>query len=257
MKRLVTALLLAPAVVYLVIWSPDLALFAAVLIVASLCYFEYQGIAKVIGLDTFGPLGYVAGILLFIPPVDAKLTLVLATLMAMSLSLRTVSLAQALSRSAVFLLGVVYVFGTWSTVPPLRAMSPHWLMFALALNWAGDTGAYYIGRALGKHKLAPRISPGKTWEGAIGSVLSSMIFGLVYIHLVLPEVPLWQVAVLSLAGNVAGQFGDLAESALKRGAGVKDSSHLLPGHGGWLDRVDSSMFAMPVVYGLLTVLRGW
>jgi len=122
------------------------------------------------------------------------------------------------------------------------------LFFALALNWAGDTTAYYIGRQFGRHKLAPVVSPKKSWEGAFASVAGSVIFGLLYLGHFLPLLPWWEIVIIAILGNIAGQFGDLAESAMKRGAGVKDSSNILPGHGGMLDRVDSSLFALPIVY---------
>jgi phosphatidate cytidylyltransferase len=111
--------------------------------------------------------------------------------------------------------------------------------------------AYYVGTAFGRHKLSPHISPGKTWEGTAASLCASSIAGVAYLHFLFPKVPAWQAVLLCAAANVAGQIGDLCESAIKRGAGVKDSSHLLPGHGGWLDRVDSSLFSIPVVYWLI------
>jgi phosphatidate cytidylyltransferase len=121
----------------------------------------------------------------------------------------------------------------------------------MVLSWAGDTAALSVGRAFGKHKLAPHVSPGKTWEGAAGSVAGAMLVGGLYGHYLIPQASLGEVLVLAMAGNIAGQVGDLCESALKRGAGVKDSGTLLPGHGGWLDRLDSSFFSVPVVYALL------
>ena len=124
-------------------------------------------------------------------------------------------------------------------------------MFAMLLSWAGDTFALYIGKPFGKHKLAPVVSPGKSWEGAAGSVGGALLAALLYAHWLLPAVPTLQIVLLAIAGNIAGQMGDLCESALKRGAGVKDSGTLLPGHGGWLDRIDSSLFSVPVVYALL------
>jgi phosphatidate cytidylyltransferase len=119
----------------------------------------------------------------------------------------------------------------------------------------GDTGAYYVGRRFGRHKLAPIVSPGKSWEGAWASAVTGGVFGLVYLRLTVPGVPVWEAVLLALAANIAGQVGDLAESAIKRGAGVKDSGSLLPGHGGLLDRLDSTMFSMPVTYVLLTLIN--
>jgi phosphatidate cytidylyltransferase len=126
--------------------------------------------------------------------------------------------------------------------------------FALALSWVGDIAAYYVGKNFGRHKLAPRVSPGKSWEGAVASLAGSMVFGFFYLNYLIPQVAPWQSLLLAGVGNVAGQLGDLAESALKRGAGVKDSGTMLPGHGGWLDRVDSTLFAVPVVYWLVMLL---
>ncbi len=128
-------------------------------------------------------------------------------------------------------------------------------MFGLMVNWIGDTGAYYIGKNFGRRKLAPSISPGKTWEGAAASAVTGVVFGLIYLPLAIKGTSLLMAGLLALATNVAGQVGDLAESAIKRGVGVKDSGSLLPGHGGFLDRVDSTMFALPVLYTLLTFLH--
>jgi phosphatidate cytidylyltransferase len=124
-------------------------------------------------------------------------------------------------------------------------------MYGLLLNWVGDIGAYYAGRAFGRHKLAPVVSPKKTWEGAVASVVTSVAVAGAYLTHFVPGVS-WPVAIaLTAAANAAGQLGDLAESAMKRGAGVKDSGTILPGHGGFLDRVDSTLFALPVVYAYL------
>jgi phosphatidate cytidylyltransferase len=111
-----------------------------------------------------------------------------------------------------------------------------------------------VGKNFGRHKLAPSVSPGKSWEGAAASAVTGVAFGMIYLPLTIhASLPL--AGALALAANVAGQIGDLAESAIKRGAGVKDSGALLPGHGGFLDRVDSTMFALPVLYALLTFRR--
>jgi phosphatidate cytidylyltransferase len=103
--------------------------------------------------------------------------------------------------------------------------------------------------------MAPRVSPKKSWEGAAASVVTGVAFGMVYLPLTIKGTSLLAAGLLALAANAAGQVGDLAESAIKRGAGVKDSGNLLPGHGGLLDRVDSTMFALPVLYSLLTFMR--
>jgi phosphatidate cytidylyltransferase len=175
-------------------------------------------------------------------------------LILMAVSMR-LDLRQAGPNAALLFFGIIYIFGCWKFAIYLRQRSAHWLMYALALNWVGDAAAYYIGRGFGRHRLAPEVSPKKSWEGSAASIAGSMLFGVVYLHFALPSVP-WFVALpLSAVVNVAGQVGDLAESALKRGAEVKDSGTLLPGHGGLLDRVDSSLFAMPVVYAFLRLLE--
>ena len=185
---------------------------------------------------------------------DPTLALLLIAVAAMAVSLRSADLKDALPSAAGLALGVLYVFGAWRAAMELRLISAHWLMLAFLLSWVGDTFAYYTGKALGRHKLAPRVSPAKTWEGSAGSVAGSMLAGFVYAHYLIPQATLMQVLVASAAGNVAGQIGDLCESAFKRGAGVKDSGTTLPGHGGWLDRIDSSLFAVPVVYAVVRLL---
>ncbi len=173
---------------------------------------------------------------------------------AMALALRSADLNNALPSAAALTLGVLYIFGAWRSAAEIRVISPHWLMLAMLLSWVGDTFAYYTGKAIGRHKLAPRVSPAKTWEGSTGSVVGAMLAGWIYAHYLIPGAPLWLVLMVSAIGNVAGQLGDLCESAFKRGAGVKDSGTLLPGHGGWLDRIDSSLFTLPVFYALLRFL---
>jgi phosphatidate cytidylyltransferase len=175
----------------------------------------------------------------------------------MSLELRQADFSKILPSAATALFGVVYIFGAWRAALALRAINPHWLMIALLVSWAGDTAALYIGRAFGRRKLAPRVSPSKTWEGAIGSVAGGVLAAHIYAHFLIPSASPWAVLAVAAAGNIAGQVGDLCESAFKRGAGVKDSGTTLPGHGGWLDRIDSSLFSIPVVYALLRALIVW
>jgi phosphatidate cytidylyltransferase len=111
-----------------------------------------------------------------------------------------------------------------------------------------DTGAYYTGRTFGRHKLAPSISPGKTWEGAVGGMLASLLMAVIAHFWFFPELSLKAALPLAAVMNVLGVIGDLTESALKRGAGAKDAAQILPGHGGLLDRLDSLLFNAPVIY---------
>jgi phosphatidate cytidylyltransferase len=248
MKRLVTALALIPTVTYVILWANTWVFLAVLTAVALLCYYEYNRIAASYGFGSLNLLGYAAGVLLLVWRGDAWPLLVLAAVVALAEAMRASDLSKTLPRAALLLMGVVYVFGCWRFAVPLREASCHWLMYALVLNWAGDSGSYYIGRAFGKHRMAPLISPNKSWEGAAASVVTSVLVGGAYLLRFVPGVTVAGAIGLTVAANAAGQFGDLAESAIKRGASVKDSSDILPGHGGFLDRVDSTLFTLPVIY---------
>jgi phosphatidate cytidylyltransferase len=247
MKRVATALVLIPVVVWVVLAAPYWVFAAVVAAVGLLAYHEFHGIAAAQNIVPAGWPGMIAGLALLFAP-EPFLILILCALLAMGLALRQGQLTRALPVAAAFLLGVVYIFGAWRCGMELRGINPHWLMIALLVSWAGDTAALYVGRTLGRHKLAPRISPGKTWEGSIGSVAGAALAAGVYAYYLMPEVALQWVLGLAAVANVAGQFGDLCESAFKRGADMKDSGTMLPGHGGWLDRIDSTLFSVPVVY---------
>jgi phosphatidate cytidylyltransferase len=198
MKRIATALVLIPIAVWLILWAPEWALIAALLVVGGLSLREFFQITK-----------------------------------------RVVP-------------GVIYIFAPLACAIFLRRISPHWLMLAVLLCWVGDTAALYIGKNFGKHKLS-KVSPNKTWEGAIASVVGALIAAAIYAHYLIPQSPLLILLPIAALGNIAGQFGDLAESAVKRKFGVKDSGASLPGHGGWLDRIDAILFAIPVVYILVLI----
>ena len=254
MKRVLTALAMIPVVLYVVLWAPAWAVAGVTALVALLCYYEYRGIAAAYGVGTLGPLGYAAGLLILLLPQSAglpqsvSLVMLAAALMAVGLALGADDLRAAVLRAAFLALGLLYIFGCWRFAPLLRAENRYWLLYALSLNWIGDIGAYYVGRRFGRHKLAQVVSPGKSWEGAAASLGVSLLFGFFLLRWAIPTVPPGVALALTAAANVAGQFGDLCESGLKRGAGVKDSGSLLPGHGGMLDRVDSTLFTLPVVY---------
>jgi len=148
--------------------------------------------------------------------------------------------------------GILYVGWLLSYFVALRDMDSgrNWVFLALFATFGSDTAAFFIGRAWGKHYLAPSISPGKTWEGVIAGILGAIIVSLLFTlptPLYLPF-DYWQAILLGLLVSIFGQLGDLVESLLKRNMGVKDSGKLLPGHGGFLDRIDSVVFAGIVVY---------
>ena len=156
---------------------------------------------------------------------------------------------------------LVYIGFTLTTLPLIGAQEggPSLLLLLLCVVWSGDIAALYVGKSVGRRKLAPKLSPNKTWEGTAASVAGSLLVTLVLIQLAkylegrgieLLAYPgsVWHWLLLALILNIAAQLGDLAESALKRGAGVKDSGTLLPGHGGVLDRIDALLLAAPVLW---------
>ena len=254
MTRVLTAIALIAVAVYLIWWAPGLVFMAAAVAMSLLCYWEYSGLVAKHAIPRPGIFGFLAGLLIFFRPQETLTGISLLVVLAFITSLRYLNLRDVLPQVACAFLGAFYAFAPWRFAIDLRKESVHLLFFALALNWAGDTAAFYVGRRWGRRKLAPIVSPQKTWEGAAASALGSVIFGFLYLGYFTPEIPRWQIAVMAILGNAAGQFGDLAESAMKRGAGVKDSGTVLPGHGGILDRVDSSLFALPVVYALHSYL---
>jgi phosphatidate cytidylyltransferase len=300
MKRVLTAAALIP-VVLLIVFKAPLWLFALVVAaIIVLTLHEYLDIAERAGIKPFHWLTYILGVLpicvfwysiwkapdsigpiYLFGPVDAQLLRACLASLALSpvvfgipLVLRK-DLGGGLAAASSSAFGIAYIAVSLSFIISLRASWLHSLVvFILASVWAGDIAAYYVGRTFGRHKLAPIVSPNKSWEGAIASVLASVAVSVLFFHFtgqvnelfsdtqwtrkffVYPvpspqpftSVPWVHVFCLGVLTNVAAQLGDLFESALKRGAGVKDSSTLLPGHGGMLDRIDALLFAIPVVW---------
>jgi phosphatidate cytidylyltransferase len=247
MKRLLTAAVLIPLVLFGVFGGRTWLLAGVIEIFAILAWIEYCSVVRLEPLAR--AVGLIAGAALILMPFESALFVLAAV--ALVLPFRSVDLKAGFNSAAAMFLGIFYIYGGMRAGYLLGRRNAWFLFFALALNWVGDTGAYYVGRKFGRHKLAPRISPGKSWEGAIASLLlATAVTALVMPQVVFPISP-WFAALFGFAGNIAGQLGDLAESALKRGAGVKDSGTLLPGHGGVLDRIDSTLFTLPVIYLLL------
>lgn len=251
MMRILTAAVLIPTIVGAVLWAPSWAFLLVMALVGIGAFREFD---KIAGCGA-GWLGMLAGVGLLLTPEPALPALVAFAALFLALQLGAVDLKNALPHASMALFGIVYIFGAWRCAALLREANPHWLMISLLVSWAGDTAAMYVGRAWGRRKLAPRVSPGKTQEGAAASVVAGTLAAAIYAHYFIPFEPVTRVLLLGAAANIAGQLGDLCESAFKRGAGVKDSGTMLPGHGGWLDRIDSSLFSVPAVYGLLLLLN--
>lgn len=269
-KRILTAVVLVPVVVALVWFAPVPLIAAVACVVALLALYEYLALAKANGAIVFTTFPMTATALLFAAalPDVSPLLMRAVLLLAFSAMLTQAAVARPLPRilldTAASSFGIVYVSLPLATLPLIaqqengRAL----VLFLLLVVWAGDIAALFTGRAIGKKKLWPRISPNKTWAGAIGSVLGSVgiaiaaaLGGAHYAARMgtvnpMPE-PLWYWIALAVLLNIAAQLGDLLESALKRGAGVKDSGTLLPGHGGVLDRIDALLLAAPVLWTVL------
>jgi phosphatidate cytidylyltransferase len=160
--------------------------------------------------------------------------------------------AEKARSAAMLCLGAVYVGGLLGMYPRTLSLprGEHWVLLGILSVAAGDTLAYFTGKSLGRRKLAPAVSPHKTVEGAVGGILGSVGFSVLYARGFLPGIPMWYAAAAGGAVGLAGQAGDLFESLLKRAAGVKDSGALFPGHGGVFDRADGILAAGPVLYAL-------
>ena len=277
-KRLITALWGIPLLVAIV-WFGEPLFTIFVALWGTLAVFEFYRLvstAKVSPLTYFG----LAWTLLLIvsrnpdllsrlaPHFDPDLLTLLLLASAVVLSLVWFLVRRqkenAFAGWAWTIAGILYVGWLLGYLVSLRGLEDgrNWIFLALFATFGSDTAAFFIGRALGKHRLAPRISPGKTWEGAIGGVLGAIVVSLLFIlptPLSLSSHINWgQAILLGLLISVFGQLGDLVESLFKRTVGVKDSGKLIPGHGGVLDRMDSIVFAGVVVYYYVVSLNtGW
>jgi phosphatidate cytidylyltransferase len=302
MQRVITAVVLVPLVLLAVFKAP-LWLFAIIIaILALLCTDEYLNIAAAHDLKPLRVLTYLSVLtvlgdyylsivirggshlrpsgwqMLRDPIFQYEILLVLVSITPFVLlvaAMRTENLRQALPSAAISYLAVPYIGITTGFLLFTRGLIPDGsfaVFYLLLVVWSGDIFAYYVGRAIGRHRLAPRISPGKSWEGATASVIGSMIVGtliLVYNRPIADKLfhwnllrgqsvlagqqtpepnSIWIAIVVSVSVNIAAQLGDLVESMMKRGAEIKDSGRLLPGHGGVLDRVDALLLASPVLW---------
>jgi phosphatidate cytidylyltransferase len=194
-------------------------------------------------------------------PEYAQASLSLSILVAMAYHLITYERGrdQAAIDFGITVGGIVYIGWLGSYLLDLRNLpnGGWWLMLVMCCVWAGDSGAYLIGKAYGRHKMAPRLSPNKSWEGYIASVFSGMIFGVFFVYAFTNygspagQVTLWQGAILGLILGSIPPLGDLGESMIKRQSGIKDSSDIIPGHGGFFDRIDSWLWGAVIGYYFL------
>jgi phosphatidate cytidylyltransferase len=302
MQRVITAVVLVPLVVLAVFRAPFWLYGLIITIIALMATREYLRLADAHHLQPLKTLTYFAILavlgdyylqvvlrglqpatlqgrdFLHNPVAQYELALLLTSLAPFVLlvaCMRSTDLRQALPSAAVSYMGVPYIgisLGFLLFTRALIADGAFAVFYMLLVVWTGDICAYYVGRSLGRHRLAPRVSPGKSWEGTIASVLGSTAVGtlllmfngpiadrlyqwkLLVTQSVLSSTPhpaanaIWLAIAASLSINVAAQLGDLVESTIKRGAEAKDSGTLLPGHGGVLDRIDALLLASPVLW---------
>jgi phosphatidate cytidylyltransferase len=259
-RRIYTVLLLAPLLYAVIRYLPPFAFSGVVALAGGLALFEFYRLCfsnrSHSWLMGIGLTGFTTLILGTHWP-DIIVPTLLATLVGIiSVPLLSRSpLEQSLRDGAMTLLGVLYLGLTLGPLSMTRLLPlGEWLIFFLLLvTWASDTGAYYVGTLYGRHRLAPTISPKKTVEGLVGGLISAIIVGYATRWWFLPELSGLDCLVLATLLTITGLWGDLAESAMKRSVGTKDSGGILPGHGGMLDRLDSLLFTAPAFYYYVTM----
>lgn len=283
MKRVLTAAALVPVVLLIVFKAPWPFFVLAISAVVILTLREYLNVTEAYGIKPFRWMTYVVAMLVvlaftiynfpwlvpwFLRGVLSWFSLwyLLPVIFGVPVVFRK-EMRMAVPAAAMSVFGVIYIAASLGLLIRLRHLpqAEYLIVFILFSVWGGDIAAYYVGKNIGRHKLAPVVSPNKSWEGAIASVVASVGIALLVFHFRdsinalfthEPDAPVLQpdhlgsaeIVLLGMITNVAAQFGDLFESALKRGAGVKDSGTLLPGHGGLLDRIDALLFAIPMVW---------
>ena len=254
--REMTALVVVPVVVWLVFWSHPYIFDVAIGLVSLLALYEFLLFGRRKGYEIPILLCLVIATLILLAFVRDDLSVEIGmylTLLVIPASyvFSKRNLEEALPSSAIAVMATMYVGMLGGCLIRLRndfEHGPQLVAFLLLVVWLGDAGAYYTGKRLGKHKLSPRISPKKTVEGLAGGIIASIITAIVIQLTFLEEFPLVHAILVGVVLSIAGVIGDLAESMWKRSAAVKDSGTLIPGHGGFLDRLDSILFTAPILY---------
>ena len=287
-KRIATAVVLIPIVLLLVLSAPLPVLAVVAGAVALITVHEFLRLTEAYGVQPFLKPTYIFVALFFIllaadrgdnKPLLTTAILIyslgfgaaLAPFIFLTIGMRHGQLNSAYPAASASVFAFTYIAMPLGFLVQLREQpsGAFLVIYLLLVVWAGDIFAYFIGRSLGQNLMSPRISPRKTWEGAAASFIASIAVGAIFFHYSLPissfflrthliqprdgifglqKPPLWPTLALSAVLNIAAQLGDLVESLLKRGAGVKDSGAILPGHGGMLDRIDALLFAAPVLW---------
>ncbi len=258
MRRLVTAAVAVPLLLLVILRGPTSLFLVLVVVFALAGFWELSKMLKSSDSDkTLLPVGYVATGLVTASFYFPRLSFMHASLIALLLiGVGVVMHRRPEPDNLVAAMGTVfatfYVGALLGSLVGLRMVEPdpdgrRWVVFLMTVVFVGDAGAYYVGKSVGKHALAPRLSPKKTMEGLAGDVVFAMAMAVVLNELWFPGLPIATVAGLGVVLSLLGVVGDLFESFLKRSADVRDTSSLIPGHGGVLDRVDSVLFAAPAL----------
>jgi phosphatidate cytidylyltransferase len=290
LKRVLTALVLIPIVLLLVLRAPVAVLAFVAAVVALLAIRELLKLSEAYGVRPLHAPTYIFVGLFFLliaisPGATPLLSTSAFTLVALAatalapfvfltVGMRRDELLSPFPAAAVSVFAFAYIALPMASLAQLREQwqGSFFLLYLLLLVWAGDIVAYFIGKSLGTHRMSPRVSPNKTWEGAMASVIASVGVGMLMFHYAVPistallhahlielrdgvftePASLFPIILLSIVLNLAAQLGDLVESLIKRGAGAKDSGAILPGHGGMFDRIDALLFAAPVLWCYMT-----
>ncbi|MBF0622050.1 MAG: phosphatidate cytidylyltransferase [Magnetococcales bacterium] len=263
LTRILSTIVLVPLVLLLLLKGEPLHYLLVLIPLSAGLLYEWHGLFKPIA-----PLRYIlsvaAGVLILLQGYGFAFPLVLIPFgWFFLLFLQELASGRAvdhdgLSGMLVHFFGVLYIALPLSMLLMVAqvAQGSDWIIYIFSILWSTDSGAYFVGKAIGKHKFSPRVSPNKTWEGTLGGLFMAALIGTgVAVFLELP-MPLWHAVTLSMIASSFGQIGDLAESYIKRVVKIKDSGNLIPGHGGLLDRLDSLLFAAPIIYFYTGVILG-
>ncbi len=290
LKRVLTAVVLIPIVLLLVLRAPVPVLAFVAGVVALLAIHELLKLAEGYNIRPLNLPTYIfVGLFFLLIAVASSQTstpalstsgfalialcaAAFAPFVFLAIAMRRDELSSAFPAALVAAFAFGYIALPMASLVQLREQwqGSFFILYLLLLVWAGDIFAYFIGKSLGTHPMSPRVSPKKTWEGAVASVVASVAVGMLMAHYAVPisralmharlieqrdgvftEPTMFSIIILSIVLNVAAQLGDLVESVIKRGAGAKDSGAILPGHGGMFDRIDALLFAAPVLWAYM------
>ena len=257
-KRLVVAAVLLPLLYLYIMYLPAGYFFVLMASVCLTALSEFYAMYRVTGISKY--LGLLAGFAIlgvsFFSQGHLMDTVIISAMVIMAARLLFKKDPQSsLHDLAAPLIGILYVPGLILFQSHLRKCGPEWIIFLYATVWASDSMAYYLGKGIGKRKLYREVSPNKTVAGAVGSLVGGAAGALILKATIVPSLDIMSAILTGIIIGAISIIGDLIESMFKRDAGVKDSSIIIPGHGGILDKIDGSLFSGPVLYWLLTVMK--